>query len=75
MTSISSIEKDSIATTRDYFKDCILACKISKQMDVNVKKRKVSQAASSNFAQKWLLRKTISWTIVALLSVAYNIHT
>ena len=62
MTSISSIEKDSIATTR-------------KQMDVNVKKRKVSQAASSNFAQKWLLRKTISWTIVALLSVAYNIHT
>ena len=75
MTSISSIEKDSKATTRDYFKDCILACKISKQMDVNVKKRKVSQAASSNFAQKWLLCKTIFWTIVALLSVTYNVHT
>ena len=35
MASISSIEKDSIATTRDPFKKCILACKISNQMHTN----------------------------------------
>ena len=28
MVSLSSVEKDSIATTRDSFKDCILACQI-----------------------------------------------
>ena len=40
-----SIEKDSIATTRDSFKDCILACKISNQMYIDLEKRKVPQAA------------------------------
>ena len=43
------IEKDSIATTRDSFKNCILACKISNQMHTNFEKRKVPQAASGNF--------------------------
>ena len=52
MTSISSIEKDSIATTPDSFKDCILACKISNQVHTNFEKRKVPQAASGNFVQK-----------------------
>ena len=58
MTSINSIEKNSTATTPDYFKDCILACKISNQVHTNFEKRKVPQAASGNFVQKWLLFKT-----------------
>ena len=41
MTSISSIEKDFIATTPDSFKDCILACKISNQVHTDLEKRKV----------------------------------
>ena len=52
MAFISSIEKDSIAATRDAFKDCILVYKISNQMDTNFEKRKVPQAASGNFVQK-----------------------
>ena len=52
MTSISSIEKDSLATTPGSFKDCILACKISNQAHTNFEKRKVPQAASGNFVQK-----------------------
>ena len=48
MTSISSVEKDSIATTQDSFKDCILACKISNQMHTNFGKRKVAQTANGN---------------------------
>ena len=58
MTSVSSIEKDSIATTPDFFKDCILACKISIQVHTNFEERKVPQAASGNFVQKWLFCKT-----------------
>ena len=41
MASVSSIEKDSIATTQDSFKDCILASKINNQMHTNFEKRKV----------------------------------
>ena len=52
MTSISSIEEDSIATTPDSFRDCILACEISNQVHTNFEKRKVPQAASGNFVQK-----------------------
>ena len=52
MTSISSIEEDSIATTPDSFRDCILTCKISNQVHTNFEKRKVPQAASGNFVQK-----------------------
>ena len=52
MASISSIEKDSLGTTRDSFKDCILSCKISNQVHVNFEKRKVPQAASDNFVKK-----------------------
>ena len=33
--------QDSIATTRDFFKDCILACKIRNQIHTNFEKRKV----------------------------------
>ena len=52
MTSIIFIENNSIATTQDSFKDCILACKISNQVHTNFEKRKVPQAASGNFVQK-----------------------
>ena len=52
MTSISSVERDSIATTPDSFKDCLLACKISNQVPTNFEERKVPQAASGNFVQK-----------------------
>ena len=55
MASSSSIEKDSIAATRDSFRDCILACKIRNQTHTNFEQRKVPQAVSDNFAQKWLL--------------------
>ena len=58
MTSISSIEKDSIAITPDSFKDYILACKISNQVHTNFEKRKVPQAPSGNSVQKWLFCKT-----------------
>ena len=52
MTSVSSIKNDSIAATLDFFKDCILACKINNQVHTNFEKRKVPQAASGNFVQK-----------------------
>ena len=52
MTSISSVEKDCIATTADSFKDCILAYKISNQVRTKFEKRKVPQAASGNFVLK-----------------------
>ena len=52
MTSISSFEKDSIATTPDSFKNCIIACKISSQVHTNFEKRKVQQADSGDFVQK-----------------------
>ena len=58
MASISSVKKDSIAPTRDSFKNCILACETSDQMHTNFQKRKISQAASGNFVQKWLFCKT-----------------
>ena len=56
MASLSLIEKDSIATTRNSFNDCILACR--NQMHTNFEKRKVPKAVSGNFAQKWLFCKT-----------------
>ena len=52
MASISAIEKDSIATARDSFKDCVFACKIRDQIHTNFKKIKVLQAVSINFAQR-----------------------
>ena len=55
---LGTIEKDSIATTPHSFKDCILACKISNQVHTNFEKKNVSQTASGNFIQKWLLCKT-----------------
>ena len=58
MTSISSFEKDSIATTPDSFKDCIIACKISSQVHTNFEKRKIQQADSGDFVQKWRFCKT-----------------
>ena len=66
MASISSIEKDSIATTPDSFKDCLLACKISNQEHTNFQKRKVQQAASGNFVRKLLFCKTCSVQYVFL---------
>ena len=68
MASISSIEKDSIATTRDSFKNCILACKIRNEMHTNFERRKVLQAASSNLVQKWLFCKTYALHNICLLT-------
>ena len=58
MTSISSIEKDFIVTTPVSFKDCIFPFNISNQVQTNLEKRKVQQAASGNFVHKWLFCKT-----------------
>ena len=58
MSSVSSIEKDSITTTQHYFKDCIFASKISNQMHATFAKRKVSQPVITNFVKKWLFYKT-----------------
>ena len=52
MTSISSVDKDSVATTPDLLKDYILACKISNRVHENFEKSKVPQATSGNFLQK-----------------------
>ena len=49
MACRSSFEKDSIATTQDSFKDCILACKISNQMHTNFEKKNGAQTANGNF--------------------------
>ena len=70
MVSISSFEKESITTAQDSFKDCIFACKISDQIHTNFEKRKVPQAASGNFVQKWLFFKTHFCSIFFSLSVA-----
>ena len=43
---------------KDSFKDCIIARKISNQVHTNFEKRKVQQAARSNFVQKWPFHKT-----------------
>ena len=53
-----NLEKYSIATTWDSFKDYILTCKTRNQMHTKFAKRKVRQVAISNFAQKWLFCKT-----------------
>ena len=58
MVSLSSIEKDSIAAARNSFKDCTRASKIRNQMLTNFHKKKVPQAVSGNFGQKWLFCKT-----------------
>ena len=68
MVTLSSVEKDSIANTRDSFKDCILARKVRNQMDKYLEKRKVPQAVSGNFVQKWLFCK-----IYALYNICYFI--
>ena len=60
MAFLSSVEKDSIATTRDSFKDCILACK----MYTNFEERQIGQAVSGKFAQNMFC------TIFVPLSVA-----
>ena len=66
MVSFSSIQKDSIVTIRDSLKDCTFACKIRNQMRTNFKKKKVPQASSGSFAQKWQFCKTY---------VLYNIRS
>ena len=68
MASIGSIEEDSMASTRDSFKDRTLARKIRNQMHTNFEKRKAPQAVNGNFAQKWLFCKTyILYNICSLI--------
>ena len=67
MVSLSSIEKESIATSGDFFKDCLLARKVRNQIRKNFEKKKVSQASSVNFGQNWLFCKThVLWNIFCL---------
>ena len=72
MTSISTTEKDSAAATPDSFKDSIIICKISNQVHTNFEKRKVQQAASSNFVQKWLFCKTYVLYIMCFFICGQN---
>ena len=58
MASLSSIKKDSIATTQDSFKGCILACTIRNQMLTKFKKIKVTTISYWKFAQKWVFCET-----------------
>ena len=67
MVSLSSIEKESIATSGDFFKDCLLARKVRNQIRKNFEKKKVSQAPSVNFGQNWLFCKIhVLWNIFRL---------
>ena len=52
MVSISSIEKDSIVITRDFFKDYMLVCNIGNQMHAKFQEKYFHQAVSARFAQK-----------------------
>ena len=53
-----------MVTTRDSFKDCIIACKDGNQMGgAKFKERKVLQAASSSFAQSGYSVKRMFCTI------------
>ena len=70
MISKNLIEEDSIVTTWDSFKYCILACEIGNQMHRKFKKRKVPQAISGRYIQSWLLCKTYFCSIFVPLSVA-----
>ena len=58
MFYINLFEKNSIITARDSFNNCILVCKIGHEMYTSFKERKVPQAASGYFFQKWLFCKT-----------------
>ena len=65
MASLSLIEKGSVATTRDSFKDCIPACNY-KSNAYKLREKKVPQAVSGNFTKKWLFCKR---------DVVYNISS
>ena len=67
MASLSLIEKGSVATTRDSFKDCIPACNY-KSNAYKLREKKVPQAVSGNFTKKWLF--CMSCTISLRLFVA-----
>ena len=70
MASITSIEKDSIATTRDSFKDCILACKISNQVHTDFEKRKVHKQPVVILLKNNCSVRHMFCTILVSLSVA-----
>ena len=68
MVSLSSIEKDSIATTRDLFRDCILPCKIRNQ---TLRKEKFHKQSVVILQKKFLLFcKTCVLYNILLLSTA-----
>ena len=74
MTSVSSIQKDSTATTPDSFKDCILTCKINNQVHKNFEKRKVPQAGSGNLFKNDCSARHMFCTIFVSLSVAKTLQ-
>ena len=68
MVSLSSIEKDSITTNRDSFKDNIHSCKVRNQMHTNFVKTKVPILLKNGCSVKHMF-----YTIFAPLSVAKNL--
>ena len=70
MASIRSIEKDSIATTPDSFKDCILACKVSNQVHTNFEKRDVHKQPVAILFKNDCSVRHMFCTIFVSLSVA-----
>ena len=70
MTSISSIEKHSVATTPDSFKDCIIACKISNQVHTNLEKRKFNKQPAAILFRNDCSVRHMFCTIYVSLSVA-----
>ena len=70
MASVSSIEKDSIVTSQDSFKNFTLSFKILNQIHTIFKKKKVPEAASAGFAEKTLFCVTYVLYDIFPLSVA-----
>ena len=61
MSYLSYIEKDSIVSINESFKNCILACKIGNQIHTKFTERKASQAVCllSEFAKMHAIEKLI----------------
>ena len=56
--------------TREFFKDCVLACKIGNQMHTRFKETKVTPGANGSFAPKWLFCKT--WFLYNIYSIIWS---
>ena len=66
MVFLSSIEKDSVATTRDFFKDCIFACKIRNQIHKNFEKEKFHKQPVVNLLKNGFSVRHVFYTVFFL---------